>query len=160
MIFLTVGTEYPFDRLVRAVDEAIPHLPVEEAVFGQIGPSRIRPHNMEYMVKLDKLEYERKMLESRAVISHAGMGTIMLALKLRKPLLVMPRLRKFGEIVNNHQITTARHFGQLGYFIVAQSPQEVLFKISALESFRPKVRLANHDRMVQHIITFLDLLSR
>ena len=160
MIFLTVGTEYPFDRLLRSVDEAIPHTLTSEPVFAQIGESKYRPNNMEYVTKLSKSDYDRKMIESRGVISHAGIGTIILALELEKPLLVMPRLREYREHVNNHQVRTARRFEQLGYVIVAYRTQDLLYYISILHTFRPKCRLAEPEKIVKYIKTYLEGITR
>ncbi len=73
-----------------------------------------------------------------AVIAHAGTGTIIAALQRGKPLLVLPRLARFGETRNDHQVPTARHFGDAGYVLVAQDERELPARLKELETFRPR----------------------
>ena len=115
MIFLTVGTQFPFDRLVKAVDDAFDKGLIEEEVFAQIGQTRYTPHNFESAVSIEKKAYDEYMERASAVIGHAGMGTIRMALDHDKPLIVMPRLKKYREVVNDHQLAIVRKFEKLGY---------------------------------------------
>lgn len=155
MIFLTVGTEFPFDRLVRAIDELIGDGVLHEPVFGQIGHTRHRPRHMHWVETLERELYAQKMEDCRAVISHAGMGTIIAALKLGKPLLVLPRLKKYGEVVNDHQIGTARRFELLGYILVAHNTKELAVQLKELTVFRPRERQVDPHLVVDCIKNFL-----
>ena len=119
MIFLTVGTLFGFDRLVRAVDEAIAEGSITDTVFAQIGPGSYTPREMDHVVYLEKEEFDETFHRCEGMISHAGMGNISLALKQEKPLLVVPRLRRYGEHVNDHQYETAYKFEKLGHIVVA-----------------------------------------
>jgi hypothetical protein len=91
MIFLTVGTQFPFDRLVKAVDHLFDEGLMPEEVFGQIGVSTYKPRHFETVVSLEKNTYDDRFQQASAVISHAGMGAITMALDQSKPLLVMAR---------------------------------------------------------------------
>ncbi len=104
MIFLTVGTILPFDRLVRAVDDAIEAEVITAPILAQIGRTSFRPRHMDWVTALEKSEFDQKVTEAAFVISHAGMGSIMIALERRKRLLVMPRRKQYGEAVNDHQV--------------------------------------------------------
>ena len=117
MIFLTVGTQFPFDRLVRAVDEVVTQTGFDERIFAQVGTTSYRPRNFEAVPVLEKTLFDSYLLRANGIISHAGMGTIAVALEHKKPLLVMPRLKKYGEVVNDHQLSMALQFSKLGYFI-------------------------------------------
>ena len=99
MIFLTVGTLYPFDRLVEVVDQAVERGYVQDKIIAQIGNTVNKPRNFPYVVSLEMDAYERYFSEASAIISHAGMGTITTALRHQKPMLVMPREKKYGEII-------------------------------------------------------------
>ena len=110
MIFLTVGTQFPFDRLVRAVDQAVERSGCAVEIFAQIADSVYRPRCFDAVSYLQKDDFDKNMREASSIISHAGMGTITAALEGKKPLLVMPRLRKFGEVVNDHQVAIAKKF--------------------------------------------------
>ncbi|NLW84224.1 MAG: hypothetical protein GXY41_07480 [Phycisphaerae bacterium] len=155
MIFLAVGTQFGFDRLVRAMDEAIDAGLIAEAVFAQIGPGEYRPQKMEYVHSLDKETFDKTLAACDAVISHAGMGNIAMALNLNKPLLVMPRQKKYGEVVNDHQVDTARKFEELGHVLVAYDTEELPEKIKQLKTFAPKTRVPNRQGVIDRITTFL-----
>jgi UDP-N-acetylglucosamine transferase subunit ALG13 len=160
MIFLTVGTQFPFDRLVRAIDEAVGQNGFEETVFAQIGDSSYRPLNIEVVSSLEKKAFDNYILKASGIISHAGMGTIMMALENHKPLLVMPRLKKYGEAVNDHQVAMARKFEELGHILVAYTESEITEKIKKLKSFVPQPRKNQTTAVVDRIDKFLDELQK
>ena len=76
-------------------------------VFAQIGPSRLRPRHIQHAEFVSPKECSERMTGADAVVAHAGIGTILTALELGKPLLVMPRRAEFGEHRNDHQLATA-----------------------------------------------------
>ncbi|MBN2316593.1 MAG: hypothetical protein JXM79_21880 [Sedimentisphaerales bacterium] len=160
MIFLTVGTILPFDRLVRAVDEAVGHGLIRDEVFAQIGKTKTVPKYIESTDVLDKDTFGAKVEQASSIISHAGMGSITMALTNNKPLLVMPRLKRFGEHVNDHQLGTARKFEELGCVVVAYSEEELPDKVRQLETFVPKQRTATPEVVAQRIARFLDELAK
>lgn len=155
MIFLAVGTQFGFDRLVRAVDEAIEKGNIADSVFAQIGPGDYMPKRMEYVTSLEKEAFDQTLDSCEAIISHAGIGNISLALKAAKPMLVMPRRSKYGEVVNDHQVDTARKFEQLGHVLVAYDTDELPDKIKQLKTFVPKPRVPNRQGVIDRITTFL-----
>ena len=160
MIFLTVGTQFPFDRLVKAVDKAAGTNGFNEQIIAQVGESSYHPENFDAATALEKAIFDRHFSEANSVISHAGMGTITMALDQRKPLLVMPRLKKYGEVVNDHQLAIAKRFEQLGYLLVAYNTEDVLVKMKQLKSFIPQERQPCPDIVAARISTFLNELSR
>ena len=112
MIFLTVGTHEPFDRLVRAVDAWCAETP-EAEVFGQItdpGPSGYRPENLEWESKMTPERHESIVRDSQFVISHAGIGSMIAAMSLSKPIVVLPRRSHLRETRNDHQYATAQRW--------------------------------------------------
>lgn len=112
MIFLTVGTHEPFDRLVRAVD-AWCAARGRADVFGQIaepGPGGYRPQHFEAVAALSPADYAARFRAAPLVVSHAGMGSIITALSLGRPLLMLPRTAALRETRNDHQIATAERF--------------------------------------------------
>ncbi|HDY76085.1 MAG TPA: hypothetical protein ENH49_06130 [Candidatus Marinimicrobia bacterium] len=159
MIFLTVGTQFPFDRLVRAVDKAISQNGFDERVFAQIGCSSYRPHNFDAISSLEKNIFDKHICDASCIISHAGIGTIMIALENNKPLLVMPRLKKYGEVVNDHQLAIARKFEQLGHILVVYDDEDLAEKIEQLKSFIPQPRKNQAKAVADRIAKFLKLLS-
>jgi UDP-N-acetylglucosamine transferase subunit ALG13 len=160
MIFLTVGTQFPFDRLVRAVDQAIGRGGAGDEIFAQIADSSYRPRNFESVPYLQKDVFDKRMCEASSIIGHAGMGTIMMALDNGKPLLVMPRLRKYGEVVNDHQVAIAQEFERLGHLLVAYSENDVSGKIKALRHFVPAERKQCAQTVTQRISDFIEQVGK
>ena len=156
MIFLTVGTLFPFDRLVMAVDEAVGKGQISEEIIGQIGHGGKYPKNFASYEHLEKHRYDEYVEKSSAMISHAGMGTILAALNAKKPLLVMPRLHKFKEIVNDHQLPTAEKFEKFGRIVAAYEPDQIPEKFNLLKTFVPHERHTQLEKVIEKISGFLD----
>ncbi|USD67036.1 glycosyltransferase [Vibrio sp. SCSIO 43136] len=108
-IFVTVGAQLPFDRLIHFLDNN-EYLKKFE-VFAQIGNGNYKPKNINYVDFLDDKKYKELVNNSDILISHAGMGTIISSMDYNKPLIVLPRLSKFNEHRNDHQIDTVKLFG-------------------------------------------------
>lgn len=159
MIFLTVGTQFPFDRLVKTVDQALDGRLVNEEIFAQIGETSYKPLNFESVVSLEKNLFDKRLREASSVISHAGMGTITMALKNHKPLLVMPRLKRYREHVNDHQVATARKFEELGHILAVYDAKDLPNGICKLKNFVPRERKANPEAVADRIHRFLNSLQ-
>jgi len=153
MIFLTVGTQFPFDRLIKAVDEAVGC--DGEEVFAQIGMSSYEPLNFRAVVSLDKDQFDRYFREASGIIGHAGMGTISLALEWNKPLLVLPRRKKYGEVVNDHQVGIAQKFEELGHLLAAYEAEDLRKKMRGLSQFVPRSRQTQSEAVAGRIAAFL-----
>lgn len=158
MIFLCVGTQFSFDRLVRAVDDSVGKNLVYDTVYAQIGETSYIPRNFEYVRLLNKTSFDECVIKSSAVISHAGMGIISTVLDGNKPMLAMPRLKRYREVVNDHQLAIAKKFSELGHILVAYDIADLPERIRQLKSFVPKERKANPDAVADRIRCFLNSL--
>ena len=110
MIFVSVGSMMPFDRLIRTVDAwaaTHPHIPV----LAQIGKGNYEPCHGRFVRMMSPADYTRAVADSRLFIAHAGMGSIITAIQLGKPLLMLARHRELGEHNSNHQLATIRNVG-------------------------------------------------
>ena len=111
MIFLTIGTHEPFDRLVRAVDDWCATRGRAD-VFGQITDRAIYlPRHFEHVGQIAPAAYRDACEGADFLIAHAGMGAIITALTLAKAVAVMPRRSHLGETRNDHQFATAARLG-------------------------------------------------
>jgi UDP-N-acetylglucosamine transferase subunit ALG13 len=128
MIFVTVGSQEPFDRLIGAVDEWA-RLRARGDVFAQIASSKLQPGHIEFTQFIEPSEFTRIMEEARLIVAHAGMGSIISALELGKPIVVMPRRGDFRETRNDHQVATAERFGEQNRIIVALNEQDLPAKL-------------------------------
>lgn len=116
MILLTVGTQLPFDRLVRAVDEVAPRL--DEPVYAQIGNAKFRPVNMKWVDYVEPLAFDSLVRGCSRIVAHAGIGTVLIAQRYKRPLIVFPRRRSLGEHRNDHQIATTNALsGRKGIYV-------------------------------------------
>ncbi|WP_157957522.1 glycosyltransferase [Salinicola halophyticus] len=113
MIFLTAGGQLPFDRLAEVALEGARSLP-EEPVIYQAGPGgtawfehRDVPANLAIEEFMEVGRHRKLMVEARWVVSHAGMGSLLPLLEQARPVLVFPRLKRYREHRNDHQLDTA-----------------------------------------------------
>jgi len=136
LIFVTVGSQMSFDRLIEQVDEWAGRRGRKD-VFAQIGPSTYIPRNIEAQAFISPDAFRARVEQAEAVVAHAGMGTIIEALQRQKPLLVFPRLGALGETRNDHQTATARRFAESGRLLAAYSEEELIEKLEKLAEFRP-----------------------
>ena len=157
MIFVTIGSFAPFDRLVEAVDALAADHPDEEW-FAQIGEGSYLPRHMEYARYVDKQEFDERIRTADALIGHAGMGTISGALAARKPLIVMPRDNARGEHVDTHQFETADLFENGGHVLVAREAGELVALWPQLATFDPKPRVPTPEAVGARVGTFLQAL--
>lgn len=105
VIFVTVGSMLPFDRLINAADEWAQT--VDQEVFAQIGNSECVPRHMRFAKMLAPGEFTQKMRSASLIIAHAGMGSIISAMEAGKPIVVVPRRVADHEVTTDHQIHTA-----------------------------------------------------
>lgn len=104
MILVTVGTQLPFERLTRTMDDIAPDM--EELIFAQIGNSAYVPKNFEYCVTMPPTIFESKFKQASRIVSHAGIGSILTAKRYGKPIIIFPRRASAGEHRNDHQLAT------------------------------------------------------
>ena len=139
MIFVTVGSQLPFDRLVSVVDAWAAGRPDVE-LFGQVGDTKSPPANFDSVSTMSPDEYERHFAAADLIVGHAGMGTIIAALEHGTPLLMLPRLGSLRESRNDNQVGTARHFRSFATIEVAESesqiPERIDHMLRTLESYR------------------------
>lgn len=117
LILVTVGThDQPFDRLVRAMDEVAQSL--DERVIIQRGCTDYVPQNAESFDFTTSEHMVQLTGEARVVVSHAAAGAIIVALKVKAPLVLVPRLEGFGEVVDDHQLQLAQELRRTGRAVV------------------------------------------
>jgi len=158
MIFVTVGAQMPFDRLIRAVD-VWGELRPNHKIFAQIGPSSYRPKNMEFAQFVDPPEFRKRVAAAKVVVAHAGMGSIITALEFGKPIIVMPRRGELRETRNDHQIATAKHFSEEGRVIAAFDEKELsenLDRVDVLTESIEKIRPQASRLLLSTIRAFIE----
>lgn len=156
MIFVTVGAQMAFDRMVKAVD-AWAAARGRKDVFAQIGPTEYRPAHMEWTAFIEPEDFKRRVAEASVLVAHAGMGSILTALEAGKPIVVMPRRGDLRETRNDHQIATARRFLELGRVAVAFDEHELAAKLDLIDGLSSSERIGPwaSDRLVGALSSFI-----
>ena len=152
MILVSVGaSHFPFDRLLQAVDG----LPTGEPVVVQHGPSQVRPAGARCLPFAPLQTLAQLVQEARIVVTHAGVGSILLSLANGKRPYVVPRLRAFGETVDDHQLESARRLEQAGLVTLVEDPERLR---SAIAEANGNVALAPPDEvpLVRELRAFLE----
>ena len=143
MIFVTVGTDQPFDRMVKVVDAWAADCGRTD-LFAQIGQGGWEPRAIPFTQFLTPGEFNDRFSQARVIIAHAGMGTILSALHHGKPILVMPKLASLGEHRNEHQLATSRRMMSLGHVTVAFDEFELRNKLEQLDLIVPREKIPPH----------------
>lgn len=111
MIFITVGTQLPFDRLLEYFDEWRAGVGYTGKVVAQIGEgSHFGSPSIEVFKTLSSEQYYHWFCEADGIVSHAGMGSILSCLDHNKRGVFLPRQYALGEHRNDHQLDTAQAF--------------------------------------------------
>lgn len=126
MIFLTIGTQEPFDRLVRTVDAWCASSGRGGDLFGQITErATYKPNHFAWVPSVTPQDFQTRCRQADFIVSHAGMGSIITALTYGKPIVILPRSAKLKEHRNDHQQATAKRLGKRPGLLVAQSEAEL-----------------------------------
>lgn len=154
MIFVTVGTQLAFPRLVAAIDRIAPAL---GHVVAQTGPDPADYRHLERHDFLSPGDYRARFHTARLVIAHAGIGTILSAMQSEKPLVLMPRRAALGEHRNDHQMATARRLAGMPGISVAWG-EEDLAPLIDRQTAEPARWIQNptHAALIQRIADFID----
>lgn len=124
MIFASVGSMLPFDRLVMAVDAWAAANPSEE-VFLQIGRGEYEPKHAPFVRMMPHTEYRRRLDDCDLFVAHVGMGSILQSLETRKQLLMLPRLAALKEHTTDHQLHTAARFRDVEGLLIVDDVAEL-----------------------------------
>lgn len=159
MIFVTLGSQkFQFDRLLKKIDELVENKVITEEVFAQIGASTYTPKNYAYEKFLDREAFAEKIGQCDKVITHGGTGVIIGAVKKGKKVIAVPRLAKYGEHVDDHQLQLLHQFDDLGIILACYDTEKLGEDYMRLDSmtFRPYV--SNTQVIIDSIEEYLQTL--
>ena len=157
MIFVTLGSQkFQFDRLLRKIDELIEQGIITDEVFAQIGASGYIPHNFEYTRFMDREEFSENIENASLVITHGGTGVIIGAVKKGKKVIAVPRLSKYGEHVDDHQLQLLHQFDDLGIICSCYDVEKLDESIREVKNKIYKPYVSNTQAIIDSIEKFLD----
>jgi UDP-N-acetylglucosamine transferase subunit ALG13 len=106
VIFVTIGSMFPFDRLIMWMDAWARDHPGQE-LLAQIGDGAYEPSHMPWERMLPPSRFESSVRDASLIVAHAGMGSIITAMELGKPIILVPRRLADREHTTDHQMHTA-----------------------------------------------------
>jgi UDP-N-acetylglucosamine transferase subunit ALG13 len=156
MIFVTVGVQLPFDRLIRAVDDWAGRRQRRDVV-AQIGASRYVARSIETHAFLSPASFRSMVERADLIVGHAGMGSIITAFELQKPIIVLPRLASLGEHRNDHQLATARRMAAHANVSVADDAQGLARMLDEFRAAGAAASIASHasEKLIAEIQGFI-----
>lgn len=157
MIFVALGTQkFQLDRLIKQIDQYVEEGLITEDVIAQVGESKYKPKNYAYKDFLDKKTYESYLQKARVVITHGGVGTIISVINMKKPVIVVPRMKKYGEHVDDHQLDIANEFASKGYILCCNEGDDLLELLESCSTFSFQEYVSQTGHIVELIEDYLD----
>lgn len=154
MIFITTGSRsFQFNRLLKAVDLAVKNGLITERVFAQTGSSDYGIESYEHVDFLNRDEFNRRLDECDIVLTHGGTGVIVNAAKKGKRVVAVPRLAKYGEVVDDHQIELVEAFDKLGIVTPCYdcTAEGIAAAVKAAREKEPAPYKSNTQQIIQSI---------
>ncbi len=127
MIFVAVGTQFSFNRLVQYMDEwvASDENTNNENVIAQVSDGDYQAKNIETQSFMDGEQYNKNIRKASVFVSHAGMGNIISAREQQTPIIVINRQHKLSEHRNDHQADGIKWMGKLDGVYTASTQEEL-----------------------------------
>jgi UDP-N-acetylglucosamine transferase subunit ALG13 len=159
VILLTVGTQLPFDRLVRLVDDLAGDLP--GPFYAQIGKGKYEPRNMGWQRVIAPQQFEKLVSSASLIVAHAGIGTLVTAERHGKSLILFPRSASLAEHRNDHQMATIRALaGREGVGFATSAEELRALIMSPPQPSTPRTKSGNNAKLCATISAFLATIAK
>lgn len=157
MILVTLGTQdKPFKRLLEKIQFLIDTNVIQDQVVVQAGFTPFTSSNMEIFDLIPMEKFELLMEQCDLLITHGGVGSIISGLNKNKKVIAIPRLAKYGEHVNDHQVQIIENFNQAGYIIGIKEIDELEDALKKAKAFKPNKYKSNRNHMIELITDIID----
>lgn len=157
MIFVILGThELPFTRLLKEVERLKKEGFIEDDIIVQNGNTSFKSTNMELRPFVTFEQMNQLFNEARLIITHAGTGSVITGLKKGKKIIAAPRLEKYGEHNDDHQLQLTESFTEQGHILNWGEEDNLLELIYQAETFEPKPFQSKQEQMFSLIKNFID----
>lgn len=156
MIFVSLGTnDKSFERLLLKIDKEISLGNIRDKVIVQSGFTKFSSKNMEVIDLMPMDEFKKNIETCDILITHGGVGTILDGLKLGKKIIAFPRLSKYKEHANDHQVQIIDEFYNCGYILTGEV-DDLVSLIKDSKKFKPKKYKSNNTKFNDLIIDIID----
>ena len=155
-IFIAVGTHpMQFNRLLEKIDELIGNKKLNGNIFAQTGYSTYKPRHFKYSKFLDFGAFKKRMKSADLIITHGGEGIIGTALQMSKKMIIVPRLKKFNEHTNDHQLEITKAVASAGNAIAVYDIAELENALKQINEIKLK-QTAHAKGIIKIIEGFLN----
>lgn len=157
MILIVLGThELPFERLLREMDRQILVGNVKEEVLVQAGHTKYQSEHMEIFDFTTYENMEKLYREASFIITHGGTGSITMGVKLGKKVIAVPRLIKYDEHNDDHQLEIVKQFQETGHILSWDDSTSLADVIRHVENFEPVPFISGNGQILSIIKNFID----
>ena len=157
MIFLTVGTQdKPFERIIKAVEQAVIDGKITDEVIVQAGGTKYESEVLNVLNYVPFDEFNNYISKADIIITHGGVGSILNGLKLKKKIIAVPRLKKYGEHINDHQLQVIKKMTEQGYILSCENENEIAEKVKEAKDFVVKEYTSNTQNFIKSFKQVLD----
>ena len=157
MILVTLGTQNnSFHRLLEEVQKNIDNGNIKEEVIVQNGYTKFDSKQMKLIKEIPQDEFNKLIDQANLVITHGGVGSIITAITKGKKVIAIPRLKKYNEHVNDHQIEIIDSFNEKGYIIGIHSVEELGKALEEAENFKPQKYVKNTGNILKLVEDIID----
>lgn len=126
--FISVGNaNQPFKRIIEGVLRISSELP--QPIVIQYGHTPFNGVNCISKQFIEMDEYNKYIADADLLILHAGAGAVISASQAGKIPVVMPRQKKYGEHIDDHQLELAHALAEVGKVVVAEEPEDLIIAI-------------------------------
>ena len=157
MILVLLGTQNnSFHRLLEEVQKNIDNGTIQEEVIAQKGYTKFESKDMTLYDKIPTDEIKKLIDKADVVITHGGVGSIITSITKGKKVIAVPRLKKYKEHVNDHQLDIINSFNELGYIIGIHNVEELGEALKKVKNFKPKEYVQNTGNIIKIVEDFID----
>ena len=157
MILVTLGTQDKgFERLLVAIDHEIDNKKIKDKVIVQAGCTKYESKNMEIFDLIPNDKFEDLITKCDLLITHGGVGSILSGLLHGKVVIAAPRLAKYNEHVNDHQLQIIENLGKKKYILVLKDFTRFDKVLEKAKNFKPKKFISNTENIIKKIENYID----
>lgn len=159
MLFVTLGTQDKcFKRPLEALEEHIKNGDIKDEIIVQAGHTKFESKYMKILDYIPYDEFSKYIEKADVVITHGGVGNILSSIKLHKKIIAIPRLAKYGEHINDHQLQIISKMAQDGYIIDGSNLDKLPDNIEKAKRLEVKEFVSNTDNFLDRFEKELDKL--
>lgn len=157
MILITLGTQdKSFKRLLDAVQQQIDNGNIKDKVIVQAGHTKYNSEDMEIFDLIPYEKFDEYVNKCDILITHGGVGSIITGLKNNKKVIAAPRLSKYKEHTNDHQLQIIDNFTKAGYILPLYDFDKLDQVLKQAVKFKPKKYQSNTENMIKLIEEYID----